>query len=242
MNDRATDPLAEHRRVNRDGTERLARAAVAAGVRRFVYLSTVKVNGERTGANAFRASDPPLPADPYGIAKSEAESALFQIAASSTLEPVVIRPTLVYGPGVKGNFLDLLRAVDRRLPLPLGGIRNRRSLVGRTNLIDLIRHCLCREEKTQGTFLVSDGDDLSTPELVRRIGAALGRRVALPRVSPQLLRQVAGLIGRRASVDRLVESLYVDIGPTCEALGWRPPQSVAGELALTAAWFRRRGL
>lgn len=223
MNDTSTDPLAEFRRVNTEGTLNLARQAAEAGVRRFIFLSSVKVNGE-TGF--FRESDVEDPQDPYAISKCEAEQGLRRIAAETGMAVVIIRPPLVYGPGVKANFQSLMRAVGKGVPLPLGAIDNRRSLVGIDNLVDLIVTCIDHPAAANETFLVSDGEDLSTPELVRRIARALGKPARLFPVSPALLKAAATLLGRREAVERLLSSLQVDISKTRDLLGWRPPVSV----------------
>ena len=222
MRERAADPLAAFRAVNCDGAVALARQAEG---RRLVFLSTVKVNGEETPpGRSFRAADVPAPADPYGIAKAEAEARLAAIAG----ELVVIRPPLVVGAGAKGNLAGLMRLVARGVPLPLGGIYNRRSLVGLGNLADLIRVCLTHPAAPGKTFLVRDDPDVSTPELVRRLAAAMGRPARLFGFPPALLR-VAGAVGRR-----LTGSLTVDDGPTRTALGWAPPYGLdegLGEMA-----------
>lgn len=244
LHDTATDPLAAYRQVNTAGTERLAREAVRAGVRRFVYASTIKVNGEHTTDTPFRADDAPHPQDPYGISKHEAELALRRVAAGSALTVAIVRPPLVYGPGVKGNFRSLLRWVDRRLPLPLGAVHNRRSLVGLQNLASLLRCCVESPRVTAGstaTYLVSDGDDVSTPQLLHRVARALGRKIWLPPVPVAALRTVGTMLGRRAMAERLADSLQVDVGPTLSALGWAPVSSMQEELARTAAWYRSVG-
>jgi len=241
MNDHAADPLAEFRRANVAGTRRLAAQAAAAGVGRFVYMSSIKVNGERTfEGRPFRASDAPAPIDPYGVSKLEAERELAAIGAATTMQICSIRPVLVYGPGVKGNFASLMRVVAKGLPLPLGSIENRRSLVSVTNLVDLAMSCLSDPRAAGQTFLVSDGVDLSTSDLLRRIGEALDRRARLINVPPALLRGVASVLGRSAVASRLCDSLQVDISPTCERLNWAPPQSVTDGLraAVTVAAAR----
>jgi nucleoside-diphosphate-sugar epimerase len=227
LHDRAADPLAEYRRVNVDATTALARAAVANGVRRFVFLSTAKVHGEHSApGRPFRVSDAPVPRDPYAISKLEAEEALRAIASDSGLEVVVVRPPLVYGPGVKANFAAMVRSVQRGWPLPLGSIRNTRSLCGVDNLVDLLRVCLDHPAAAQRTFLVSDGEDVSTPELLRRVARALGVRSWLLPVPSGWIRVMAGCTGQRAAVERLLGSLQLDIAPTCSTLSWHPPVSL----------------
>ena len=238
MRDDAADPLSEYRRVNTQGTEALARTAAAAGVKRFVYISTIKVNGESTqGRGPFTPNDPPAPVDPYGVSKWEAEQAVRRIAADTGLEVVVVRPSLVYGPGVRGNFEALLRLVCRGLPLPLGGISNARSLVGLDNLCDLLMRCVERPAAAGGTFLAGDGKDLSTTELVRRMAWHMGKRLVLFSMPEGLVRGLAGLLGKRDVVSRLFDSLVVDSSSARDALGWRPPVTVDDGLTKTCRWF-----
>jgi nucleoside-diphosphate-sugar epimerase len=239
MDDRAADPLAEFRRVNVEGTALLAREAARAGVRRLVLASTVKVNGESTAPGApFRESDPPAPQDPYGRSKAEAEAALREVAAETGLEAVIVRPPLVYGAGVRANFLRLMELVDRGVPLPLGALRNRRDLVFVRNLADALRACVEHRGAAGQTFLVSDGEPVSSAELVRRIAAALGRPARLVPVPPSLLRALGAAAGRRGAVDRLLGSLEVDGGRIRDALGWTPPWTMEAGLAETAAAYR----
>jgi nucleoside-diphosphate-sugar epimerase len=235
--DPADDPLAAHRHVNTLGTRRLAEAAVAAGVRRMVFASTIKVNGENTEAEPFRATDAAAPRDPYGISKWEAEQALFRVAGESAMEAVVLRPPLVYGPGVGGNFLSLLRVCAKAPPLPLAMVANRRSLIHVGNLADAILRCLDHPEAAGRTFLVSDGETVSTPELVRRVAAALGRPARLFPVPPQLLRLAGRLTGKSSIIERLLDSLAVDDGEIRRRLDWKPPFSMSRGLQETAAWF-----
>ncbi len=227
MNDTAPDPLAAYRRTNVDGTMALARQAAAAGVRRFIFISSVKVNGESSPqGQPFLADDVPAPQDPYGRSKMEAEQGLRQLAAHTGLQVVIIRPPLVYGPGVGANFAALLRAVRRGLPLPLGAIHNQRSLVALDNLVDLIITCVTHPAAANQTLLVSDGQDLSTAELVRALAQAAGVRVYLPKVPARLLLAAASLLGKRDVVSRLCSSLQVDISKTRCLLAWAPPLSV----------------
>ena len=236
MQDRAADPLAAFRRMNVELTHSLARAAADAGVRRFVFVSSIKVNGEATlPGRPFAAADAPAPVDPYGISKWEAEKSLWQVAADTGLEVVVIRPPLVYGPGVRANFQSMMRWVRAGVPLPLGAIDNRRSLVALDNLVDLVVATLDRPEAAGGTFLASDGEDLSTTDLLRRLGTALHRPARLVPVPAAVLRTFAGLVGRRDVIDRLCGSLQVDLGPTRARLGWTPPLGVDEALARAAA-------
>ena len=238
MRDTSADPLAEFRRTNVEATLRLARQAVEAGVQRFVYISSIKVNGEFTPAGQpFRADDRPAPADPYGFSKHEAELALRQLATDSALQLVVVRPTLVYGPGVRANFRSMMGWLRRGLPLPLGAIDNRRSLVGLDNLCDLIATCTQHPAAAGQIFLAGDGEDVSTTELLRRLGTALGRPARLLPVPAGLLRAALTVLGRRDIGQRLCGSLQVDIAPTRALLGWSPPASLDEGLRRAAQAF-----
>lgn len=217
--------------VNVAGTRALAQQAAASGVRRFIYLSSIKVLGEETAAGrAFRATDEPAPIDPYGVSKLQAEMALRKISEETGMELVIIRPPLIYGPGVRANFAALMTAVRRGVPLPLGSIDNRRSLVAIENLTDLIAVCVDHPGASGKVLLVSDGEDLSTPELVRRLARAMERRTLLLNVPLPALRMVGSMLGRRAAVQRLCGSLQVDISDTRESLDWEPPISVDAAL------------
>ena len=236
--DSAADPLAEYRRINVASTVNLARQAVEAGVRRFVFLSSIKVNGERTlPGRSFTADDVPAPIDPYGISKLEAEHALRELSQEFGMEMVIVRPVLIYGPGVKANFLSMMRWIDRGIPLPLGAIPNQRSFVALENLVDLIMTCLHHPAAANQTFLVGDGEDLSTTELLRRTAASMGRRSRLIPVPASALRTVARLLGRGDFAQRLCDSLQVDISKTRELLGWAPPVTVHDALKRTALRF-----
>ncbi|WP_421620822.1 UDP-glucose 4-epimerase family protein [Alkalilimnicola ehrlichii] len=225
MADAVTDPLAEYRRVNVDGTRALARQAAAQGVRRFVFISSIGVNGNINIA-PFRSTDLPAPADAYAISKYEAEQALKQIAAQTGMEVVIVRPPLVYGPNAPGNFGKLMEWVRRGVPLPLGAVNNRRSLVALDNLVDLIATCIAHPAAANEVFLVSDGEDLSTTDLLRRVGNAMGRPARLIPVPPSLLEVAAAMLGKREVARRLLGSLQVDISKTRDVLGWEPPVSV----------------
>jgi nucleoside-diphosphate-sugar epimerase len=238
MNDTAADPLAEFRRTNTAGTEHLARCAAAAGVKRLVFVSTIKVNGEETRDRPFIESDPACPGDPYGISKWEAEQVLARVAADTGLEYVILRPPLVYGPGVKGNFLKLLSAIERGVPLPLAAIANRRSLLYLGNLVDALILAATHSLAAGKTFLVSDGQDVSSPELILRLAKEMdapGRLLHCPR---SLLRLGGRLLGRADAVSRLVESLQVDSSAIRSELGWEPPFSLEDGLKATAEWYR----
>lgn len=237
MADAAADPWGEYRRVNVEGTRRLAEQAAGAGVRRLVFLSSIKVNGDDSGERPFTEDDPPDLDDPYGRSKWQAEQALAEVAGASGLEVVTVRPPLVYGPGVKANFLALMRACRRRLPLPLGAVANRRSLIGLNNLVDALALCVAHPAAAGRTYLVRDGEDLSTPELIRRLSRALGVAPRLLRVPPALLRLGGRIAGRRAAVERLLGSLVVDDSRIRRELGWVPPVPVDDGLARTARWF-----
>jgi len=237
MNEEAADPLAEFRRVNVDGTLRLARQAAEAGVKRFVFVSSIKVNGELSQpGQPFTADQIPAPGDPYGISKCEAEAGLWALSEETVMEVVVIRPPLVYGPGVKANFLAMMRWLQRGVPLPLGDVtENRRSLVFLDNLADLIVTCVDHPAAANQTFLVSDDEDLSTAALLRRMAKALGRPARLIPVPVGLITLGAKLIGRSGIAQRLCGSLQLDIGKTKALLDWMPPISVDEGLRRTAA-------
>jgi nucleoside-diphosphate-sugar epimerase len=224
------------RRINVEAAERLARAA-AGRVRRFVFLSSVKAHGEESGGCAFSETDMLWPEDAYGRAKLEAEHSLRMIAAGSGMELAVLRPPLVYGPGVKGNFLRLLRWVDSGWPLPLGAVDNRRSLIYVGNLVDAIARCVERPEAS-GTFLVGDDESPSTPELVSRMASALGRSARMWPVPVSWLRLAGRIAGRQEEVRRLVGSLAVDTSLARTRLGWQPPFNLSQGLTATALWYR----
>jgi len=239
MADDAEDPLREFRRVNRDWTEQLARTAALQGVRRFVYLSSIKVNGERS-VRPFTEQDPPNPHDPYGISKWEAEQALARVSSQTGLEIVVIRSPLVYGPGVGGNVLQLLHTIRRGIPLPLASVHNRRSLIYLENLVDALVRCVTDVRAAGQTYLVSDGEDLSTPELIRRLAKALELPARVWPVPPVMLRLIGSVAGKQAMIDRLLGSLQVDSSKIRKKLDWSPPYSVGQGFAETAVWYRGR--
>ena len=224
MQDDATDPLTAYREVNVFGTLNLARQAAQAGLRRFVFVSSIKVNGEATlPGQPFSADDVPSPLDPYGVSKLEAEQGLREIESKTGMEVVIVRPPLVYGPGVKANFASMMRWVARGIPLPLGAIHNARSMVALDNLVDLLVTCLKHPAAAGQTFLVSDGEDVSTTELLRRTARAMSKKTLLLPVPASVLELCAVLLGKRAVAQRLCGSLQVDIAKTCCLLGWIPP-------------------
>jgi len=237
MKETTDDPISEFRYVNTAGTEHLAWAAAKAGVRRLAYVSSIKVNGERTMGAPFTEDDEPAPEDPYAQSKWEAEQALQRISAETGLQTVVVRSPLVYGPGVKGNFLRLMQWVEKGIPLPLSVVRNRRSLIALDNLVDVLVECIESPQAAGQTFLVADGEDLSTSELIRSIGKALGRRVRLFPFPSLLLRLGVKLLGMEDVTSRLLDSLVVDTSKVKKLLNWDPPVSVWDGLQQTARWY-----
>jgi nucleoside-diphosphate-sugar epimerase len=257
MSDAASDQLAAFRWVNVRGTERLAKMAAASGCRRFVFMSSIKVNGEGTETGgqksvvkdhkadlkgAFSEKDTPEPLDPYGISKWEAEQVLQEIAKTTGLEVVVLRPPLVYGPGVKANFYRLMRIVDWGLPIPLSNVNNRISLIYLENLVDAVFACLTHSEAAGQTYLVSDGEDVSTPELIRRISSSLGRPARLFPFPPVMLKMVGIITGKSISIDKLLHSLTIDCSKIRRELGWQAPFSMEQGLIETANWYMKKDL
>jgi len=238
MNEKAKNPLAEFRKVNVHGTVNLARQAVRYGVKKFIYLSSIKVNGEQTAYScAFSEDDIPNPVGPYAISKLEAEQELFKIAYNSSMEIIIIRPPIVYGPGVKANFRSMMKWLYKGAPLPLGATKNKRSLVGLGNLVDFIATCLEHPAAANEIFLVSDGEDISTSELLRRTARALGVPARLLPIPPMLLKVAAKLAGKNEMVHRLLGNLQVDISKAKKVLGWSPSFSIDEELEKAARWF-----
>jgi nucleoside-diphosphate-sugar epimerase len=237
LKESSKDPLSDFRRTNVAGTLALARQAAHAGVRRFVFLSSIGVNGAETFGKPFRPTDSAAPQSPYAVSKHEAELALQDLSRATGLEVVIIRPPLVYGPGAPGNFDRLLQALHDRRVLPLGAVNNRRSFVGLHNLVDLIVLCAHHADAANQTFLVSDSDDMSTTDLLHRAAKALGTWPRLIPVPASMLRVVASVVGGREFSQRLFGSLQVDIGDTRGRLGWSPPATVDEELRRTAAHF-----
>lgn len=237
MHDKATEPMTEYRKVNVEGTRKLAQQAAQIGIKRFIFMSTIKVFGEGRDI-PYGENDQAAPEDAYAASKWEAEKVLSQIARETGMEVVVLRPPLVYGPGVKGNFFSLMRAIDRGVPLPLGGIRNRRSLIYLGNIVDAVRVCLVHPSAAGKTFAVSDRDDVSTPELVRRVAASLGCKSLLLPLPVAWMKWVGILLGKRKAVDRLVGSLAVETGSIHKELGWSPPFDMQAGISETAEWYR----
>jgi nucleoside-diphosphate-sugar epimerase len=238
VQDLSRDPLGEFRKVNVFGTERLALHAARAGVKRLVFVSSIKVNGEQTFGKPFSELDPPDPKDHYGMSKWEAEQALHRVAIQTGLEIVILRPPLVYGPGVKGNFLSMLNAIRLGIPLPFGGILNSRSLLYLENLVDAIVLCIKHPSAIGQTFLVSDGDAISTSELLLSLSAVLDTPQRIFPLHCSILKFGGGLIGKRAALERLLGSLVVDDSKIRSQLGWRTPFSLSVGLEKTGAWFK----
>lgn len=241
MRDHAANPLQAFRDVNTSGTLNLARQAAAAGVRRFIFVSSIKVNGDATVAGRpFRADDPAMPSGDYAISKAEAEEGLKSLSAETGMEVVIVRPPLVYGPGVRANFASMVQWVARGLPLPFGAIQaNRRSLVAVDNLIDLLIVCIAHPAAAGELFLVSDGEDLSTAALLRRIGVAVGRPARLLPVPASWLGRAAAAVGKGEISHRLLGNLQVDIEKSRRLLGWSPPVTVDEGLLRACAASRR---
>ena len=238
MAETAENPIAEFRRINMNGTLNLARQAAKHGVRRFIFISSIGVNGAETFARPFSAGDLAAPHSPYAISKHEAELALKALAAETGLEVVIVRPPLVYGPGAPGNFAAMMRWLQRGVPLPLGAIHNQRSLVALDNLVDLIVTCMTHPAAANQTFLVSDGEDVSTTELLRRMGQAMNRPARLIPVPTSGLKLAATMVGKQDVAQRLCGSLQVDIEKTRQLLGWRPPLTLDQGLKKAAEGFR----
>jgi len=236
MKEGAGDPLTLYCRVNAEGTARLATAAAAAGVKRFVLVSTVKVMGDSDRGRPLKEDETPAPADAYGLSKWAGEKALLDVCRHGRMNPVILRPPLVYGPGVKGNMLSLLKLLKWAPPLPLAAIDNRRSLISVANLADAIVCCLSHP-KAGGVYFVRDAEDVSTPELVRRLGLAIGRRARLFPLPDGLLRLAASLSGQSAAAARLLDSLRVDDAKIRRDLGWTPPYDMVQGLGEMASWF-----
>lgn len=237
MNDKSNNPLLAFRAVNVDATLNLARQAMHSGIKRFVFVSSVKVNGEETAGKPFTSLDAPAPLDPYGQSKLEAEIALTALSRTTGLEVVIIRPPLVYGPGVRANFLKLMQLVKMGVPLPLGAIYNRRSMVALDNLVDLLITCTHHPAAAGQTFMVSDDNDVSISELLRMLAIAMGKRSLLLPVPAGIIAGAAALLGKSAVANRLLGSLQVDIAHTKSVLGWQPVVTTQESLNKTVAHF-----
>jgi nucleoside-diphosphate-sugar epimerase len=237
MADHTASPLTEFHKVNTEGTRRLAQEAVRAGVKRLLFVSSIKVNGEESGTPYTKISSA-NPTDAYGSSKWEAEQILRKIEAETGLEVIVVRPTLVYGPGVKANFLNMMKAVQRGVPLPLASTSNKRSLIYVENLVDALAACATRPEAAGQTYLVSDGEDVSTAELICRTASALGVSARLFPFPVPLMKLVGKITGKIAEVNRLTGSLTVDSSKIRKELGWKPPFTMEEGLRLTAEWFK----
>jgi nucleoside-diphosphate-sugar epimerase len=232
------ETLSEYRRVNVAGTERLARMAASAGVRRFIFLSSIKVNGEGTPlGQPFTETDAPSPQDAYALSKWEAEQSLTKVSRETGLEVVVLRSPLVYGPEVKANFLRLMQWVAWGVPLPFGATRNRRSLIYIGNLVSAIDACLTHPSAANQTFLVSDGEDVSTSDLIRGLAGEMGRKACLVSLPPALLSAVAKLIRKGQEAERLLSSLQVDSSRIRQTLNWQPPYTLQAGIRQTVDWY-----
>ncbi len=238
MQENAADPLQEFRKVNLHGTERIARQSVQSGVKRFVFLSTIGVNGDNSEISPYSESDQPLPHNPYSLSKYEAEQALMEISRSEGLEVVIIRAPLVYGPGNPGNFLTFLRVVSQRIPLPLASVQNRRSLIFVGNLVEALTICAFHHDAAGKTYLVSDGADISMPELIRLTSGYLGVSARLFPVPVPLLRFGSMLLGKTGVYNRLAGALTVNCSRIVGELGYTPPYSVEEGVKLTAEWYK----
>ena len=236
MKESTSDPFADYQEVNVQGTERLAQSAAKCGVKRFIFMSSVKVNGGES-VTPYREADKPLPIDSYGISKLLAEKHVKRIAVETGMSFVILRPPLIYGPGVSANFLALMKFVDRGRLLPLAGVQNRRSLIYLENMVHAIITCIEHPNAEGNTYFVSDDEDVSTPDLIRMIGAALDQSARLFPVPAILLFILGRLIGKGAFVDRLIGSLTVDISKIKQELKWQPPYTMVHGLQKTAAWY-----
>ncbi|ATX80272.1 Nucleoside-diphosphate-sugar epimerase [Mariprofundus aestuarium] len=238
MSDDSSDPLAEYRKVNVDGTLNLARQAAQAGVSRFIYISSIKVNGESTEDRPFTPDDVISTNDPYGLSKWEAEQGLFALAEVSGMEVVVIRPPLIYGPGVKANFLRMIQWVQKGVPLPLGAVKNRRSLIALDNLVSFIIHCIDHPKASNEVFLISDGEDVSTTDLLKKAARAFGKQARLIPVPVGLMCFVASLLGKKDIADRLFGSLQIDSSKARNLLRWNPVINMDEQLKKTVEGWK----
>ena len=240
MDDSVADPLVEFRKVNVDATLNLARQAADAGVKRFIFISSVKVNGEITQlGQPFQPNDNYIPDDPYGLSKYEAEQGLLALAKETGMEVVIIRPPLVYGPGVRANFASMMKWVNKGVPLPLGTIKNQRSLVALDNLVSFIIHCIDHPQAANEVFLISDGEDVSTTELLQKVAKAFGKQARLVSVPVSWMSFAARLIGKGDMTNRLFGSLQVDSSKARNLLGWKPVTTMDEQLKKTADAYLR---
>ncbi len=239
MHDEALNPLEAFLAVNLHGAVNLAKAAAKAGVKRFVFVSSIKVNGELTKKQPFTESDSPNPQDPYAVSKFEAEKALRQIEQETGMQVVILRPPLIYGPGVKANFAALLKLVDKKIPLPLANINNERSLIYLDNFVDAIITCATHPNAAGQTYLVSDGEDVSMPQLIHQIALAFKKSSYLFSFPISAMRFVASFFGKANSVDRLTESLVIDSAKIRRELDWKPPFTMSEGLKETVDWYRK---
>jgi nucleoside-diphosphate-sugar epimerase len=238
MHENAQDPLKEFRIVNTAGTEHLAREAAHAGVKRFIFMSTIGVNGDNSGDCPFTETSPPHPHNDYSISKYEAEQTLLQISSETGMEVVILRAPLVYGPANPGNFLSLLHVVTKGIPLPLASIRNARSMIYVGNLVDALATCATHPAAAGQIFLVSDGEDVTTPDLLRRTASALGVPARLFPCPPSLMRLAGKLTGKSSAINRLTGSLTIDSSKIRRELGWKPPFTMEEGLRETAIWYK----
>lgn len=239
MHETSADPLDEFRRTNVQGTEHLARRAAAQGVKRLVFVSSIKVNGEETtGGQRYTEHDVPSPQDTYGVSKWEAEQALHRVAKETGLEVVIVRPPLVYGPGVKGNFERMLQVLNEGVPLPLASVNNLRSLIYVENLADALRVCAIHPAAAGETYLLGDGDDISTPDMLRQLALAMGKPARIFPFPAVLLRLAGNLLGKSEEIARLLGSLQIDSGKIRRELNWQPPFTLQQGLQATAEWYR----
>ena len=240
MQDQAANPLQEFLEVNLDGTINLAKQAADAGVKRFVYVSSIKVNGEFTVNKPFNEQDNPNPQDPYAVSKYQAEKGLFELAKTTGMEVVIIRPPLVYGAGVKANFLQLIGLVNRLFPLPLASVKNQRSMIYVGNLVDAIITCATHPKAANQLYLVSDNELVSTPQLIRQLARALGKRSLIFPFPIFMMKFLARFFGKSAAVDRLTQSLVIDSSKIRNELDWKPPYTMEQGLKATANWFKNK--
>ncbi len=240
MNDNELDPLTEYRKINTNATLRLAKQAASLGVKQFIFMSTIKVNGEATiENNCFKADDRVSLTDPYAISKYEAEQGLLALAKETNMEVVIIRPPLVFGPGVKANFESMIKWVKLGIPLPFGAVENKRSLIAIDNLVSFVVHCIKHPNAKNEVFLISDGEDISTTDLIQKIAKAFGRKAWLIPVPTQLMRNVAKIMGREKLADRLLGSLQIDNSKAMELLSWKPISSIDEQLNKLAAEHKK---